>query len=242
MRGNWLLLTAALLLIGLTGGPAFARGGGRGGRGGGGGVPKVPQAPGGDQNNPGDQADAIDWQSDYEEAAKDAAEKKLALMILFNTHEAERNTFSCRFTGLAVRRAVRDAKVIPVRLYPPVALETAGMAAEEAKKREAVLKESQEKYAALVKRLGASKAPTLVLAAPDGAKLASLVTPSDEEICDLLKRLPELLKAHEAALAKQPDPAGKPKPDPAAGAPVTVDTPKKPDPPAEKPKPGDDDF
>ena len=241
MRGYWLLLTAALLL-GLGGGPAFARGGGRGGRGGGGTAPRAPSNPGG-QLDPGEQADAIDWQPDYEEAARDAAEKKLALMVLFTTHETERRSFSCRFTGLPVRKAVRDAKVIPVRIYPPVALTTEGLSAEEAKKREAVFKESQEKYTELVKRLGASKSPTLLLVAPDGAKLTALVAPGDEEICDQLKRLPELLKAHEEALAKKPDPAGKPKPDPAAGAPVTVDTPKKPDPPAEKPKPGtDDDF
>jgi thioredoxin-related protein len=175
-----------------------------------------------------DPQDAIDWLTDYEEACKVAAEEKRALLILISTDDLERTSQSCRFAGDVIRRTVRDAKVVPLKLLPAPALDLAGLRPEEAKKRQEVLTESRKRYEELAKRFGVTTVPSVVYAAPDGAKLTVQAAPSDEDIRGVLVRLPEMVKAQADAVARE---GKKPEPLAVKDDPGKQPEPKKPEPP-----------
>lgn len=178
----------------------------------------------------------IDWLTDFEEGAKLAAEEKRALMVLFTTEEIQHTCPSCQFAGERLCKTVEDAKVVPVRILPPVKLSTQGVSLEEVKLREEAYRKSYEAYQALLKRFAVSRAPSLVFAAPDAAKLSALVVPDDGQIADTLDRLGELVKAHEEA-AKLAGQAGQKDGEPAEGKPAGKEPAKEP---AAVPK--DEDF
>ncbi|HOX08908.1 MAG TPA: hypothetical protein PK280_21110 [Planctomycetota bacterium] len=183
-----------------------------------------------------DAQEPIEWLTDSEEAFKLAAEGNRALLILISTAELERSGQVCRFAANSVRKAVRDAKVVPLKILPPPALDLNGLKPEEAKQRQEVFAAGAKKYEELAKRYGASSVPSLICAAPDGAKLTLQAGPADDAILASLARLPEMVKAHAEAVAK----AG-PKPGPAPGAPASPPEVKPPE-PKEPPKGGVDDF
>ena len=178
-----------------------------------------------------DPRDAIEWLTDFDQAAKTAADEGRPLLVLINSEAAERASIICRFTSRATCRAVRGSKAVPVKLLPPPAMDGSGLSAEEAKKRQEVLDRSKAKYEELAKRFGVRSVPSLVLAAPDAAKLNMMIAPDDDQILAALARLPDMLKAHQEAVGggKKPEAGEAPKPaEPAKPA---------------KPKPaGEDDF
>jgi hypothetical protein len=222
------LLGLTLALSALAAGSALARGAGRGGK---------PRPPVGEI--PIDPQEPIEWLTDYDEACQQAADKNQAILILVTNEETERSVKACNFAANSVRRAVRDAKVIPLKLRPPVALDTARLPAEEARQRQEAFKKSRERYEALVKSMGATTAPSLVYAAPDAARLITQSSPTDQDIIAALARLPEMVKAHQEAAAK-----GKndPKPDPTpTGGPAKPPAGKEPG-AGTKPEGGPDDF
>lgn len=175
-----------------------------------------------------DPQDPVDWMTDAEAAFKLAAEEKRALLILVTTEDTERSTQSCRFGPNPTRKAVRESKVVPLKLLPPMALDTAGLTPEEVKKRQEAFQDTKKRYEELLKRYAVTTAPTLIYAAPDGAKLQLQNAPSDEDIRSMLSRLPDLVKIHQEAVAK-----GDKKPEPV----VAKDPPAKVAPPAADPKP-----
>jgi len=183
--------------------------------------------------------DPIDWMTDVEAAFKLAAEEKRALFILISTEDMERRGQFCRFLANSVRKAVREAKVVPLKVLPPPAMDLTGLKAEEVKLRQEVAAAAMKKYEELAKRFGANSVPSLVYAAPDGVKLLLQASPADDSILVVLARLPEMLKAHEEAVAKE----GK-KPEPVAGKDPPGTKPPEPKPPEgkEPPKGGVDDF
>jgi tagatose-1,6-bisphosphate aldolase non-catalytic subunit AgaZ/GatZ len=181
-----------------------------------------------------DAQDPVDWMTDVEAAFKLAAEEKRALFILITTDQMERQGQFCRFLANSVRKAVREAKVVPLKVLPPPALDLTGLKAEEIKLRQEVAAAAMKKYEELAKRYGATTVPSLVYAAPDGDKLLLQASPADDDIIAALARLPEMIKAHDEATAKE----GK-KPEAVAGK---DPPPAKPPEKKEPPKGGVDDF
>jgi hypothetical protein len=185
------LLAAMLLAVGLTGAPARA-----------------------DDSQADDGEPALEWSKDYDEAVKLAGDESRALLILITTPDMERTSPFCRFAGDIIRRAVRDANVVPLKLLPPAVPNLAGCKPEEAKKRQEAYNQALKQYGERAKGMGVSVVPSVVYAAPDAAKLAVHPTPSDDAVRAVLARLPEMIKAHEEAVAKQekkPEPANKEK-------------------------------
>lgn len=145
----------------------------------------------------------LEWMTDFDLAAKLAASEKRGIMILFTTEDLMKRSNFCRFAANSVRRAVRSAKAVPLRLLPPVWLTAAGLPKEEAAKREEMFKKAMKKYRELVRRYGVSRAPCLVLTSPQATRLNSLVLPSDEQIRTTLGRLGEMIAAHEKIAAEK---------------------------------------
>jgi len=209
MRRCLTLLAAVFAVSALAAGSALARGAGGGGHGGGGSGGAARSSGGSSSTSTGvvspatDAQDPIEWLTDYEGACKVAAEERRALLILITTEDLERTSQSCRFAGDVIRRAVRDAKVVPLKLLPPPALDLTGLKPEEAKKRQEVLAESRKKYEEAAKRFGVTTVPSVVYAAPDAAGLTVQASPSDDDIRIVLTRVPEMVRAHQDAVKKE---------------------------------------
>ncbi len=189
--------------------------------------PKVVDLP--RSNNP---ERPLKWMTDFDLAAKLAASKKRGMMILFTTEDLMKKSLSCRFAANSVRRAVRSAKAVPLRLLPPVRLTTAGLPKEEVAKREEMFKKARKKYQELVKRYGVSRAPCLVLTSPDATRLNALALPSDEQIRMALGRLGEMILAYQKAAAEKAGDgklAVKPKEEKPAAKPAEKPAEKKPE-------------
>ncbi|HOX08094.1 MAG TPA: hypothetical protein PK280_16985 [Planctomycetota bacterium] len=189
--------------------------------------------------------DPVAWMTDYDEALKLGAEEKRPVMVLITTEELERSSSTCSFAANVLRKAVRGAKVVPVKLRPPVMLDTSGLSREEAAQRQETFKKARERYEQLAKAFGVQMVPSLVHLAPDGGRLAVQSTPADQEIMAVLGRLPEMVKAHEESLAragavKQPGPPAGGQVAVKDGEPRPAET--KPAEPAPKPKSSVDDF
>lgn len=193
-----------------------------------------------DQGDNGAADDPLDWMTDFDAAAKLAADEKRPLMVLFTNENAERTAPSCHFATKPTRQAVRDCKAVPVKLLPPQPLINPELlGAEEVKKRNAEFEKARERFEALVKRFAVSKVPSLMLAAPDADKLEMMVAPSDDDVCDRLAKLPDAVREHVAADSKAEVEKNKP----AEGKDVKVaDAPKPADPPAgpKAPRSGDE--
>ena len=197
-----------------------------------------------------DPQDPIEWMTDYDAACKLAAEEKRALLILITTPEVDAAGRFCSFAANSLRRAVRESKVVPLKLLPPVMLDTSRLKPEEVKQRQEVFKKAMEQYQNLARGFGVATVPSLVYAAPDAAKMVVQSTPPDQDIAAALARLPDMLKAYEEAVAKagdgaKPPPAGDgnapAKPDGDGPKQVKPPEPAKP-PTGGKPAGGDDDF
>jgi hypothetical protein len=225
------ILAGALLAVGLMTNAAYARG--TGGH-------KAPRetvvvtAPAVDPQPP------VEWMFDFDEACKVAAKEQRPLMILVTTQDMERTSQSCRFAGDAVRKDVREAKVVPVKVMPPAALDMSGMRPEELKQRQEAIKDANKKFEELGKRFGVTTVPSLVYAAPDAVKLTIQAAPQEGEVSALLDQLPGMVKLHMAAAAKEVKP---PEPvvvknDPGKAPEPKPEEPKKPEPP----KDNKDDF
>lgn len=179
-----------------------------------------------------DAAKPLEWMTDFDLAAALAAREKRGMMVLFTTQELMRNSTYCRFHANSVRRAVRSAKAVPVRLLPPVRLAAAGLPKGEIAKREERFKKARKRYRELVKRFGVRRAPCLVLTAPDAASLKVLVVPADDRIREALGRLGEMIAAHQKAAAEKDGDgklAAKPKAEEPAAKPAEKPVEKKPD-------------
>lgn len=146
---------------------------------------------------------ALEWMTDFDLAAKLAASEKRGIMILFTTEDLMKRSNFCRFAANSVRRAVRSAKAVPLRLLPPVRLTAVGLPNGEIAKREEMFKKAQKKYRELVRRYGVSRAPCLVLTSPEATMLNTLALPSDEQIRAALGRLGEMIAAHEKIAAEK---------------------------------------
>ncbi len=144
----------------------------------------------------------LDWLTDFDQAAELAGREKRPLMVLFTSEELARTSTSCRFKANSVRRAARGAKVVPVRLLPPVMLSSRGVPKEEAAKRRELHAKAQKRYREVVRKYGISTGPCLVLAASDAARLNAQVAPTNDQIRAALARLGEMIEAHEKALEK----------------------------------------
>jgi hypothetical protein len=241
MKRHLVLLGAVLFASAFIGSDALARGAGGGGRGsgggghssGGGGV-VIPMA---------EAQEPIEWLTDYEEACKQAAEGKRAILILFTAEQVERIGAPCSFTANVVRKAVRDSKVVALKLSPPVMADAARPSAAEVRLQQEAFKKARERFEALARRLGVEAMPSVVYAAPDAARLSMQSAPADPDIIAALARVPDLVRVHEEAARREgakPDPVaarGDPGQPPAAKPPET-----KPTPPAAKPGQGVDDF
>jgi thioredoxin-related protein len=231
------LFSAVLLVSVLASGSALARGAG-------GGRPHVPRPEGGGTVVVSDPQEPVAWMTNYDEACKLASDENRALLILISTEAIDRAGQTCSFAANSLRKAVRESKVVPLKLLPPVMLDTDKLSAEEVKQRQEAFKKAQQRYESLAKGFGVQTVPSIVYAAPDAAKLTIQATPADAEIMGALARLPEMVKAHNEAVAKA---GADKKPDPAV---AVKDPGKQPDPkppeekPAPTPKPGNpaDDF
>ena len=182
----------------------------------------------------------VEWMTDFDEACKVAAKDQRPLLILFTTQDMERTSQSCRFAGDAVRKDVREAKVVPVKLMPPTVLDLTGLRPEELKQRQEAMKDANKKFDELAKRYGVTTVPSVVYAAPDAVKLTVQAAPAEADISAILDQLPGMVKVHMTAAAKEVKP---PEPvvvknDPGKAPEPKAPEPKKPEPP----KDNKDDF
>lgn len=175
---------------------------------------------------------AIEWMTDFDEAAARAAKEKRGMMVLFTTEQLMQDSRSCRFDANSARRAVRSAKVVPVRLLPPVRGDRKGLSQEEIAAREKAFQKALKRYAELVKQFAVSKGPSLIFTATDAVKLDALVVPERDRIEAKLGRMSDMIAAYEKRLAEK-NAGAKP-----AAAPKVVKAGKPAAKPAQKDKPG----
>ncbi len=151
----------------------------------------------------------LDWLTDFDRAAEIAGREKRPLLIVFTSEELARTSTSCRFKANNLRRAARKAKVVPLKLMPPVMLDTKGIPKKEAAKRRELYAKAQKRYREVVRQFRVAAGPCLVMTAPDAKSLSHQVTPTDAQTKATLDRLGEMLAAHEKALGKKPAEAKK---------------------------------
>ncbi len=198
----------------------------------------------------GDGEKPVEWMTNFDEAVKLAKSKKHAIMVLFTSEEMMQKSTSCRFAANSVRRAVRKANVVPVRLVPPARMSREGLGKEEIAKREEYFLKATKRYRELVRKYRISQGPALVFTAPDEIRVNGLVAPKRQAIETALERLGEMIKAHQKAMASK-DAARKPADPPKAAAagevavkpapkPARAEVP--PRPAEEREGRGDDDF
>jgi hypothetical protein len=145
----------------------------------------------------------VEWLTDFDEAAKMAAEQDRPMMVLFTTRQLMEKSRSCSFAANRVRRRVRESKVLPVRLLPPVKLSTKGIPKDEAKKREELYAKSRKRYMDLVKKYGINRGPCLVFCASDAKNLSSMLVPNDDQIEAGFDRLYDLVEAYKKTQPKK---------------------------------------
>lgn len=146
----------------------------------------------------------LDWLTDFDKAAELAGREKRPLMIVFTSEDLTRTSTSCRFKANNLRRAARKTNVVPLKLMPPVVLDTKGLPKEEAAKRRELYAKARKRYREIIRQFRISTGPCLVMTAPDAKSLSHQVTPTDAQIRTTLDRLGEMLEAHEKALGKKP--------------------------------------
>jgi hypothetical protein len=158
----------------------------------------------------GDGEKPVKWLTDFDEAAEIAEERKRPMLLLFTTRALMDRSRSCTFAANRLRRRVRESKVVPVRLLPPVMLETKGLPPDEVKKRKELYAKAKKRYAELVKQYAINRGPSLLFCAADTKNLSTLLVPNDDQIENGFDRLYELVAAYEKAQAKKKDGARKP--------------------------------
>jgi hypothetical protein len=102
------------------------------------------------------------------------------------------------------RDAWKASGALAARLLPPEPLKLPSNAArEESQPLVDAYNERLKKYTELCQKYGANANPTLVCLAPDGAVLARLCSPGNQQVAATLKALPEAAKAYAQRKAQE---------------------------------------
>lgn len=106
------------------------------------------------------------------------------------------------FKGDLLRKKLKAAKVIPVKVLPPQAPKVpAGASADDVKKLKAGHAEAVKKYTKLARKHGVARYQTMVFMTPEGEIVTRLVSPNQSQVHRTLVELDKLIKRFKAAKA-----------------------------------------